>query len=186
MCCSVVSQSGMFRSLFFLLSFLHVGKRGSQHQILHATKSVQCPAISFQSIHDVLRSDGLSASVFSVGNSVSDDLLEEVFQVSAGLFIDQTRNTLASTSTTQSSNSWFRDTLNGILQHLPVTFRCTFTQSFATFATSGHDCLWGVSLKKKERRRFELIIQKVIKFFFPNAAKPPIFFFNRRNENQRV
>eukprot|EP00808_Paulinella_micropora_P010111 g47790.t1 len=42
-----------------------------------STEAVQSAALALESIHDVLRSDGLAASVLGVGDGIADDLLQE-------------------------------------------------------------------------------------------------------------
>ena len=53
-----------------------------------STKAIQSSALSLQSIHDIQRRDGLALRVLRVGDSITDDTLEESFQDATGLFVD--------------------------------------------------------------------------------------------------
>jgi hypothetical protein len=68
--------------------------------------------LALESIDNVKGSDGLALGVLSVGDSVADDVLEEVAENSAGLLIDQARDALDTTSASQAADSWLGDTLD--------------------------------------------------------------------------
>ncbi|KER22208.1 hypothetical protein T265_09633 [Opisthorchis viverrini] len=54
------------------------------------TEAVESAASAFQSVHNVHGSDGLSLGVLSVGDGVTDDVLQEHLEDTAGLLVDQT------------------------------------------------------------------------------------------------
>merc|ERR1712141_338338 len=106
------------------------------------SESVESTSLSLQSIDDVHGSDGLPLGVFSVSDSITDDIFQEDLEDTSGFFIDQARDTLDSTTTSQSANGGFGDTLDVITQNFAMTFGATLSKSFSSFTTSGHvDCL---------------------------------------------
>ena len=76
------------------------------------SESVECASLSFECIYHIHGGDSLSLGVLSVGDCITDDILEENLEHTSGLFVDQTRDSLHSTTTGQSANSWLRDTLD--------------------------------------------------------------------------
>merc|ERR1719234_2297830 len=83
-------------------------------------------------------SDSLPLGVFSVGDRVSDHILQEHLQNTPGFLIDEPRDALHSTSPCQPANSRLRDALDVIPEHLPVPLGTTLAQSFASLATTSH------------------------------------------------
>ena len=74
--------------------------------------------MSLESIDDIEGGDGLSLGVFGVGNRVLDDVLEELSEDNSGLVIDEGADSLDTTSSGESSDSWLGDTKNGVLDGL--------------------------------------------------------------------
>jgi hypothetical protein len=62
------------------------------------TKSVECSALSLQSIDNIHSSNSLPLGVLSVGDSITDDVLKENLEDTSGLLIDEARDTLNTTS----------------------------------------------------------------------------------------
>ena len=60
--------------------------------------------------------------MFGIGDSITDDIFQENLEDTSGFFINQTRNTLDTTSTSQTTNGRFGDTLDIITQDFSVTF----------------------------------------------------------------
>ena len=102
-------------------------------------ESVQRTSLAFQSIDDVHGGDGLSLGVLGVGDGITDDVLEENLQDTTGLFVDEARDTLDTTTTSQTTDSGLGDTLDVITQHLTMTLGASLSQSFSSFAASRHD-----------------------------------------------
>ena len=50
--------------------------------------------------------------VLSVGECIYDHVLEEDLEDSSGFFVDESRDTFYTTSTSQSADGWLRDTLD--------------------------------------------------------------------------
>ena len=92
--------------------------------------------MTFKSVDDVQSSDSLSLSMFSISDSVSDDDFKENLQNTSSFLLDESRNTLDSTSTGQSTDGGFSNTLDVITKDLSVTLGASFSKSFASFTTS--------------------------------------------------
>ena len=102
-------------------------------------ESVQGTSLAFQSVDDVHGGDGLSLGVLGVGDGITDDVLKENLQDTTGLFVDEARDTLDTTTTSQTTDSGLGDTLDVITQHLTMTLGASLSQSFSSFAASRHD-----------------------------------------------
>lgn len=110
------------------------------HSISLTTETVQGSTLSLQSVDNVERSNSLSLGVLSVSDSVSDNVLQEGLQDTSDFLVDQSRNTLDTTSSGQSSDGWLGDTLNVVSQDLSVTLSATLSESFSAFSSTRH-CL---------------------------------------------
>jgi hypothetical protein len=60
------------------------------------TETVQSTALALESIYDIEGGDSLALGVLSIGDSITDDALEEGLQNTTGLFVDHCENALAS------------------------------------------------------------------------------------------
>jgi hypothetical protein len=87
-----------------------------------STKSVQGLALSFECIHDVHGRHGFTPGVFRVRDSITDAIFQKHFEHTTCFFINQSTNTFHTTTTGQTTNGWFGNTLNIIAQDLAVTF----------------------------------------------------------------
>ena len=113
---------------------------GSQEHFL-TSESVQSTSLSLEGIDDIHGGDGLPLGVLGVGDGIPDDILKENLQDSSGLFVDESRNTLDSTSAGKTTDGWLGDTLDVITKYLPVTLGATLSESLSSFTTSSHvDC----------------------------------------------
>ena len=88
------------------------------HISCSSTESVEGSSLSLKSVDDIEGGDGLSLGVFGVGNGVLDDVLEELSEDNSGLVIDEGADSLDTTSSGESSDSWLGDTKNGVLDGL--------------------------------------------------------------------
>jgi hypothetical protein len=68
--------------------------------------------LAFQGINDIHGGDCLPLGVLSVGDSVPNDVFKEDLEDSSGLLVDQSGDSLHSTTTSQTTNGWFGDTLD--------------------------------------------------------------------------
>ncbi len=101
-------------------------------------ESVQSTALAFQSVDHIHGGDGLPLGVLGVGDGITDHVLKEDLEDSTGLLVDQTRDTLDTTSASQTADSGLGDTLDVITQNLPVAFGASLPESFSSFTTSRH------------------------------------------------
>ena len=102
------------------------------------TKAVEGAALAFEGVDDVHGSDCLPLGVFGVGDGVTDDVLKEHLQDTTGLFVDQARDTLDSTTTGQTTDSRLGDTLDVITKYLAMTLSASLSESLASLSTSSH------------------------------------------------
>lgn len=102
-------------------------------------ESVQSSALSLESVDNVHGSDRLSLGMLSVGDCISNDVLQEDLEYAASFLVDQAGYTLDTTASRQSTNCWLRDALNVVAQDFPVTLGTTFSETFAAFTSSRHD-----------------------------------------------
>ena len=107
-----------------------------------AAEAVQSAALALESINNIHRCDSLPACVLRVCNSIADDVLEEHLEHRAGLLINQTRNTLHTASTSETTDSRLSDALDVVAQHLPVTLGTALPETLATFSTARHVFVW--------------------------------------------
>ena len=84
-------------------------------------KAVQSATLSLQSVHHIHGCHSLSLGVLGVCHSITDHILEENFEYTASLFVDQTRDTLDTATTSKSTDGWLGDTLDVIPKDLSVT-----------------------------------------------------------------
>ena len=79
---------------------------------LLSSETVKGAALSLEGVDDVKGSNSLAASMLSVGNCVSDNVLKEDFQHATSLFVDETGDTLDTTTTSQSADGRLGDALD--------------------------------------------------------------------------
>ena len=103
-----------------------------------STESVKCLSLTLEGVDDVHGSDCLTAGVLGVGDGITDDILEEDLEDSTGFFVDQSRNTLDTTSTRQTTDGGLGNTLDVITQDLSVTLGSSLSESLSSFSSSGH------------------------------------------------
>ena len=77
--------------------------------------------------------------MLSVGDSITDNILKENFENSSGLFIDESRDTLDSTSPGQTPDGGLGDSLDVITQDFAMTLCASLSESLSSFASAGHD-----------------------------------------------
>jgi len=104
-----------------------------------ASESVERAPLSLESIDDVHGSDGLSLGVFRVGHSISDDVFEEDFEDTSGFFVDESRDSLDSSTPSETTDGGLRDSLDVVSQHFPVTLGSSFPKTLPSLSTASHD-----------------------------------------------
>ena len=104
-----------------------------------AAEAVESATLSLESVDDVHGGDRLALGMLGVSDSVANHSLQEALQNTAGFFIDKTRDTLDSTSASETTNGGLGDTLDVVSQDLAMTLGTSLSEALATFATSRHD-----------------------------------------------
>ena len=84
-------------------------------------KTVEGTALTFEGVDDVHGGDGLPLGVLSVCDSIPDHVLEEYLEDTTGFFIDETADSLDTTSSGQTPDCRLGDTLDIVSQDFPVT-----------------------------------------------------------------
>jgi hypothetical protein len=95
-------------------------------------------ALPLESVDDVHGSDSLAFGMLGVSDGVPDDVLKEHFQNSTSLFVDQSRNTLDTSTTGKASDGRLGNPLDIVVKDLAMTFSSTLAESFTSFASSRH------------------------------------------------
>jgi len=123
-----------------------------------SSESVEGASLALEGVHDIHGGHGLAASVLGVGDGITDDILKEDLEDSAGLFVDESRDALDTTTAGQTADGGLGDSRNVVTQNLAMTLGSSLAESFSSFSSSAHFCL-------KERR-----VSNKARFFF-------VFFF---------
>jgi hypothetical protein len=79
-----------------------------------STETVESSSLSLKGIDNIHSSYCLSSSMFSVSYSITDDVFEEDLQDTTSFFVDETRDTLYTSSSGETANSRLGDTLDVI------------------------------------------------------------------------
>jgi hypothetical protein len=99
------------------------------------TETVEGSALALEGVDNVERGDGLALGVLSVGDGIANDTLEEGLENTAGLLVDHGRDTLDTTTTSETADSGLGDTLDVVTQDLAVTLGTTLSETLATLST---------------------------------------------------
>jgi hypothetical protein len=103
-----------------------------------STEAVEGAALALEGVDDVKSSDGLAASVLSVGDGVADDVLKENLQDASGLLVDEAGDALDTASACQTADSGLGDALDVVSEDLSVALSAALAETFATFSTTRH------------------------------------------------
>ena len=85
------------------------------------SETVQSAALSLESVHYVKSSDSLAAGMLSIGHSVANHILEEHFQYTSCLLVNETRDTLDTTSSCETADCGLCDALDVISENLAMS-----------------------------------------------------------------
>merc|ERR1739838_570395 len=102
------------------------------------SESVEGTSLPLEGIDDIHSGDSLPLGVFGVGDGITDDVLKEDLEDTAGLLVDQARDTLDTSTSRQTTDGRLGDTLNVITQYFAMTLSASLAESFSSFTTSGH------------------------------------------------
>ena len=81
-------------------------------QILMGKRQWILTSLSLQGVDNIERSDSLALGVLSVGDSITNDTLEEGLEDTTGLFVDHGGDTLDTTTASKTTDSRLGDTLD--------------------------------------------------------------------------
>ena len=126
------------------------------------SESVESAALTLEGIDDIHGSDSLPLGVFSVGDRITDDVLKEDLEDTSGLLIDEARDTLDTSTASQSADGGLGDTLDVITQYFAMALGASFAESFASFSSSSHDVFFLiVQLRMMHLEMWKLIGQLI-------------------------
>ena len=104
-------------------------------------KSVQSTSLTFERVHNVHGCHGLALGVLGVRNCITDYVLKENFENTTSLLVDQARDSLDTATTSKTTDGWLGDALDVIPKDFSVTLGASFSETFASFASTRHvDC----------------------------------------------
>jgi hypothetical protein len=134
--------------------------------------------LPLQSIDDIHSGDSLPLGVLSVGDSITNDVFKENLEDTSGLLIDEARDTLDTTSASQTADSGLGDTLDVVTQDFAVTLGASLSESLASFASTSHVEFF-LSVKNRMIQNSEL------RFFYTNFHWFSVREFVSRDQKQR-
>ena len=86
-----------------------------------ASETVEGLSLTLEGVDHIHGGNSLTASVLSVGDTITDHILQEDLEHTTGLLINETRDTLHTTTTGKTANSGLVNTLDVITKDLSVT-----------------------------------------------------------------
>ena len=102
------------------------------------SETVQSATLALEGVDDIERSDGLALGVLSVGDSIANDVFEEDLEDTTGLLVNKARDTLDTTTTSETTDSGLRDTLDVVTKNFAMTLCASLSESFSSFSTASH------------------------------------------------
>ncbi|CAH2302772.1 Hypothetical predicted protein [Pelobates cultripes] len=106
-----------------------------------ASETVESAALAFERVHHVHGGDRLPLGVLGVGDGIADNILQEDFEHSASLLVNEAGDSLDASSASQTADSRFSDPLDVIPEHLPVPLGTSFTEPFPSFTATRHPAM---------------------------------------------
>ena len=82
--------------------------------------------MAFKGVDHIHCGNGLPFGVFGVSHSITDNVFQEDFEDSAGLFVNKPGNTLDTTAASQTSDCWLGDSLDVVSQNLSMALGAPF------------------------------------------------------------
>ena len=113
----------------------HIPKPKRNHILV---ESINGSSLTLERIHDIESGHRLPLRVFGVGHRIFDHILQKGLDHRSGFLVNLTRDPLHSTSPRQTTNCWLGDSGNISFTAFAESFRSSFSQSFASFSSSGH------------------------------------------------
>ena len=85
------------------------------------TKSVQSTSLAFESVHHIHGCHRLALGVLGVRHRITDHVLQENFENTTSLLVDQARDSLDTATASKTTDGWLGDALDVITKYLSVT-----------------------------------------------------------------
>ena len=101
-------------------------------------ESVEGTSLALEGVDNVHGGDGLPLGVLGVGHGITDDVLKENLQNTAGLLVDETGDSLDTATTSKTTDGRLGDTLDVVTKNLPVTLGAPLSETLSSFAASSH------------------------------------------------
>ena len=130
-----------------------------------AAEAVQGAALALEGVDDIHGGDGLALGVLGVGDGVTDDVLQEHLENTAGLLVDETADALHATTASQATDGRLSDPLDVIAQNFAMPLGTALSESLASLAASSHlesdlvstiSLAEGTGLRSQRRGRFRV------------------------------
>ena len=87
-------------------------------------------------MHNIEGSDGLATGVLGVGDGVTDDVLKEDLEDTAGLLVDEATDALDTATASQTADGGLGDALDVVPKDLPVALGASLSESLSSFSAS--------------------------------------------------
>ena len=125
--------------VFLFLKFLF--STGESHNTKGlCAEAVEGLPLALEGVDHVEGGHGLAAGVLSVGHGVTDDVLKEDLEDTAGLLVDEAADALHTTTASEAADGGLGDALDVVTKNLSVTLGAALAQTLTTLATARH---WG-------------------------------------------
>jgi len=76
--------------------------------------------------------------MLSVSDRITDDVFEKDLEHTTSLFVDETGDTLDTTTTGETANGGLGDTLDVVTKNLAVTLGASLSESLSSFSAARH------------------------------------------------
>jgi hypothetical protein len=103
------------------------------------SETVKGLALTLESVDNIHGGDSLTTGVLSVGDRVTDNVLEENLEDSTSLFVDETGDTLDTTTSCKTTDSRLGDSLDIVAKDLAMTLGASLSESLSSFTSARHD-----------------------------------------------
>jgi hypothetical protein len=103
------------------------------------SETVKGLALALESVDNIHGGDSLTTGMLSVGDRVTDNVLEENLEDSTSLFVDETGDTLDTTTTCETTDSRLSDSLDIVTKDLAMTLGASLSESLSSFTSARHD-----------------------------------------------
>merc|ERR1719347_1947138 len=104
-----------------------------------SSEAVESRALPLEGIHHIHGSNSLPLGMLGVGNSITDDILQEDLEDTPGLLVDKSTDSFDTAPPCKSPDSRLGDALDVVPQHLAMSLGTSLAQAFPSFTSSSHD-----------------------------------------------